>query len=76
MLQVDAVQTANPDNLVTMQCVFWDEALDDGFGKWSNQGCRLVDDSGDVGETKRNILCECNHLSSFTVIAVSVMISL
>ena len=63
------MKTSNPESLVTMQCVFWDKEGDDGFGEWSVQGCMISDDTGDTGD----IVCECSHLSTFSVLAVSDM---
>ena len=46
-------------------CVFWEEALDEGHGGWSTEGCRLVSDNELVA------LCECDHLTSFSLLVVS-----
>ncbi len=67
--QLDQVMTENPGNEVTMQCVFWDQEMDEGFGAWSRDGCRVKGGTGDSGD----IQCECNHLSSFSVLVVSVI---
>ena len=45
-------------------CVFWDESLDDGFGNWSSEGCRLTSDVIDKAE------CACDHLTSFALLMV------
>ena len=52
----------------TPTCVFWDPALDDGFGNWSSSGCKLI---GEVGAKAR---CECDHLTSFALLMVGVCV--
>ena len=66
----------NPGKEIIVQCVFWDQNADEGFGAWSEQGseegsgdgCDLVEGSGETGA---DIKCECNHLSTFSVVLVS-----
>ena len=48
----------------TLMCVFWDPTLDDRFGDWSTEGCRLTADIVDKA------FCECNHLTSFALLMV------
>ena len=38
----------------------------DGFGNWSNSGCRLVSD-----QTDDFVVCECDHLTHFGYLLVS-----
>ena len=74
-----------------MTCVFWDFELDskrcdialylnihyacvhypfiDGFGAWSQNGCNISN------ETDSIITCQCDHLTPFGVLFVSVSIS-
>ena len=47
------------------ECSYWDQALDGGYGAWSTEGCSLVDESYDKAT------CECNHLTNFAVLRVS-----
>jgi hypothetical protein len=43
-------------------CVFWNQTLDEGYGGWSEEGCRLV------REDELTSVCTCNHLSRFALI--------
>lgn len=45
-------------------CVFWDRALDSGFGNWSTEGCRLHT------KASSKAFCECDHLTSFALLMV------
>ena len=47
------------------ECSYWDQALDRGYGAWSTEGCSLVEESYDKAT------CECNHLTNFAVLRVS-----
>ena len=51
------------DYNVEQICVFWDQALNDGYGNWSTEGCRMTTVDGNV--------CECTHLTSFALLMVS-----
>jgi hypothetical protein len=44
------------------QCVFWDNTLNGNLGGWKSDGCALVENAGSY------VSCECNHLTSFSVI--------
>ncbi|XP_038061125.1 uncharacterized protein LOC119731913 [Patiria miniata] len=52
----------NPVMEGTVQCVFWDNELQDGVGDWSPEGCRLV--TSISGRTE----CHCDHATSFAVL--------
>ena len=43
-------------------CVFWDYQLKAGFGNWSSEGCLSETDE------KGNIVCICNHMTTFAVL--------
>ena len=58
------------DYVRELTCVFWDPTLDEGFGNWSSEGCRLTGDVPDKG------ICECNHLTSFALLMVCVCMKL
>ena len=45
-------------------CVFWNQTLDEGYGAWSEEGCRLVREDEDMA------ICTCNHLTSFGLLVV------
>lgn len=47
------------------ECSYWDQALDGGYGAWSTVGCSLVEESYDKAT------CQCNHLTNFAVLRVS-----
>ena len=49
----------------SVECAFWDQALDEGYGAFSTEGCRIRQNS------KGDVSCRCNHLTSFAVVAVS-----
>ena len=38
----------------------------DGFGDWSSEGCVV----GDYNETDGTVTCNCNHLTSFSMLLV------
>ncbi|KAL0967496.1 hypothetical protein UPYG_G00252980 [Umbra pygmaea] len=44
------------------QCVFWNFSLFENRGGWDNEGCNLVSDMNG------NVMCHCNHLTSFSVL--------
>ncbi|XP_043076515.1 adhesion G-protein coupled receptor F3 isoform X2 [Puntigrus tetrazona] len=46
------------DSQVTMTCVFWNVTEQ----RWSDEGCEVVKGSGNVAT------CECNHLTSFSML--------
>ena len=59
------------DILTEFVCVFWEYRQEDGVGRWSEQGCsRIFDSSSNDSE----IVCACNHLTSFAVLIVSSLI--
>ena len=37
--------------------------MDEGYGGWSEEGCRLVKESGD------EVDCECDHLTNFAILS-------
>lgn len=43
-------------------CSFWDQTIDGYYGGWSSRGCKKVTSSNGG---KNNVVCECNHLTSF-----------
>lgn len=47
-------------------CVFWNQTLDEGYGMWSEEGCRLVREDRDTA------ICSCDHLTSFGLLVVCV----
>ena len=47
------------------ECVVWNFMTDD----WSSKGCRYV---GFEDNTERRLVCECDHLTNFAIIVVSV----
>ena len=51
------------DYNVEQICVFWDQALNDGYGNWSSEGCRMASADSNI--------CECTHLTSFALLMVS-----
>ena len=53
------------ENGTKTECSFWDQSLDDGFGAWSTDGCRLV------SESRSEVTCECDHLTQFALLVVS-----
>ncbi len=55
------------EEISNSECVFWDFAALDGSGDWSTDGCEQVQIPG----TDR-VVCNCDHLTSFAVIVVSV----
>ena len=80
------------ENRTNVTCVFWDFELDskntqystctlcmlisvcipcvDGFGAWSQSGCNVSN------ETDSIITCQCNHLTPFGVLLVSISSSM
>ena len=49
-------------------CVFWDQALDEGYGGWSGEGCRLAQ------ENELTAVCTCDHLTSFSLLVVRIIL--
>ena len=45
----------------------------DGIGGWSSEGCRFVPDNRSV--VSNNVICLCDHLTSFTILLVSHVMS-
>ncbi|NWY62317.1 AGRF5 protein, partial [Chionis minor] len=43
------------------QCVFWNFKLNECRGGWDDQGCNTTD-------AEDNVICSCNHLTSFSVL--------
>ncbi|XP_070182657.1 adhesion G-protein coupled receptor G6-like [Littorina saxatilis] len=43
-------------------CVFWDFAMQDGKGAWSEEGCNYSD------TVQGKVVCECDHLTNFAVL--------
>ncbi|XP_038049732.1 uncharacterized protein LOC119723239 [Patiria miniata] len=52
----------NPVIEGAVECVFWDNELQDGVGDWSPEGCRLVTSISERTE------CHCDHATSFAVL--------
>jgi len=48
-------------------CVFWDQSIDEEYGGWSTEGCRLLQ------EEEQMAVCTCNHLTSFALLVVSAL---
>ena len=38
----------------------------DGYGDWSNAGCYVTTSNS------MDVICECNHLTSFAILLVSI----
>ena len=38
----------------------------DGYGDWSNDGCYVTTSNS------TEVICECNHLTSFAILLVSI----
>ena len=55
------------ENGTATECAFWDQSLDEGFGAWSSEGCRLETET----ETRNFAECTCTHLTQFTLLVVS-----
>ena len=53
------------ENGTKTECSFWDQSLDEGYGAWSTDGCRLL------SEDEISAMCECDHLTQFALIVVS-----
>jgi hypothetical protein len=51
-----------PNQNQNLSCVFWDEDINDIRGGWSTEGCVLVRETEDV------VVCECDHLTSFSML--------
>ncbi|GIY80897.1 adhesion G-protein coupled receptor G6 [Caerostris darwini] len=50
------------EKIISLECGFWDQKLNDNYGGWSYKGCYAsFIDSG-------HMRCFCNHLTSFAVI--------
>ncbi|XP_058469964.1 adhesion G protein-coupled receptor F5-like isoform X4 [Solea solea] len=49
------------DSLKTPQCVFWNFDLFDGLGGWDDEGC-------EVSLVNETVTCNCNHLTSFSIL--------
>ena len=56
---------AAAENGTKTECSFWDQSLDNGYGAWSTDGCRLV------SENRREAVCACDHLTQFALLVVS-----
>ncbi|KAJ8042979.1 Adhesion G protein-coupled receptor L2 [Holothuria leucospilota] len=59
--------TVRPEDIannttVEFVCVYWEYTETTGRGRWSQEGCTRV------SSTKEEILCSCNHLTSFAVL--------
>ncbi|CAI8042979.1 Adhesion G protein-coupled receptor L3 [Geodia barretti] len=52
------------ENGTATECAFWDQSLDEGFGAWSSEGCRLETET----ETRNFAECTCTHLTQFTLL--------
>ena len=39
----------------------------DGYGDWSSDGCYVTTSNSTV------VICECNHLTSFAILLVSII---
>jgi hypothetical protein len=50
------------ENGTATECAFWDQSLDEGFGAWSSENCRLETETSDFAE------CTCTHLTQFTLL--------
>ena len=48
-------------------CVFWDQSIDEEYGGWSTEGCKLLQ------EEEQMAVCTCNHLTSFALLVVSAL---
>ncbi|XP_062813184.1 adhesion G protein-coupled receptor F5 [Anolis carolinensis] len=59
--QIDMVFTKREKTLRNPQCVFWNFNFTADGGGWDSTGCESRED-GD------NIICTCNHLTSFSVL--------
>jgi hypothetical protein len=46
-------------------CAYWDHMALDGQGDWATDGCYYN------GTHEGRLLCVCNHLTNFAVLAVS-----
>ena len=55
-----------------MDAVFLSFINIDGIGGWSSEGCRFVPENRSVSN---NIICLCDHLTSFTILLVSHVMS-
>ncbi|XP_072048309.1 adhesion G-protein coupled receptor G2-like [Amphiura filiformis] len=51
------------EKIDNIQCVYWDITASNGLGDWSDTGCQLQNSS-----TGGQVICHCNHLTSFAVI--------
>nr|XP_043874757.1 adhesion G-protein coupled receptor F1-like [Solea senegalensis] len=49
------------DSLKTPQCVFWNFDLFGGLGGWDDEGC-------EVSLVNETVTCNCNHLTSFSIL--------
>ncbi|XP_046544742.1 adhesion G protein-coupled receptor L3-like [Haliotis rubra] len=47
---------------VTPKCSFWDIRQDKGYGRWSQDGCRLA------GTNNTHTTCKCDHLTNFAIL--------
>ncbi|XP_046357027.2 adhesion G protein-coupled receptor L3-like [Haliotis rufescens] len=47
---------------VTPKCSFWDIRQDNGYGRWSQDGCRLA------GTNNTHTTCKCDHLTNFAIL--------
>ena len=49
------------------RCVSWDFNADGGRGNWTSEGCETISLVDGVAT------CECNHLTNFAILVVSMM---
>ncbi|GIY39731.1 adhesion G-protein coupled receptor G6, partial [Caerostris extrusa] len=56
------IQSFEVEKIISLECGFWDQKLNDNYGGWSYKGCyaSFIDSS--------HMRCFCNHLTSFAVI--------
>uniref|UniRef100_A0A8C3SFJ4 Adhesion G protein-coupled receptor F5 n=1 Tax=Chelydra serpentina TaxID=8475 RepID=A0A8C3SFJ4_CHESE len=59
--QISLTFAKSNSSLKKPQCVFWNFSLSDNAGGWDDTGCEPKDE-GD------NIICTCNHLTSFSIL--------
>lgn len=50
------------DTLGSPQCVFWNFTLFDRLGGWDSEGCEVA------GFVNGTAICNCNHLTSFSIL--------
>ncbi|KAM7173557.1 adhesion G protein-coupled receptor F5 [Macrochelys suwanniensis] len=59
--QISLTFAKSNSSLKKPQCVFWNFSFSDNAGGWDDTGCEPKDE-GD------NIICTCNHLTSFSIL--------